>query len=251
MGKEGKFQIKLSGEWKDYEADEDKILKRAFLGGYPNASYRLRGNHYLVDFKNMKQVNKATGKGRDIRPPYRWTPPAAPVVPKGPTTCVTVPPGAPGTVIQVPHPQAKGEFISVEVPPTAKVGQAMLVPIPPVTPSAPSPYEPGPTPSAPYPTTSVEAPAAADAPAAEKKKEGLSTGAKVAMGAGGVAVVGGAVAGGLLGAHIAEAGWDDAMADLGDGAGTVGDAIADGAEAAGHWVGGAADTAGDFIMDLF
>lgn len=43
MSKASKFQIKLSGEWKDYDTDEDRIIKRAFLAGYPNASYKYPG----------------------------------------------------------------------------------------------------------------------------------------------------------------------------------------------------------------
>jgi len=240
MGKASTFQVKLSGVWADYDAVEDKILKRAFLAGHPNASYRLRGNQYAVDFRSMTQVNKTSGRSRDIRPPYRLTPPAEPVVASGPTVCVAVPPGAPGATIQVPHPKDKRRVIEVEVPATAKVGQAMLVPVPEL-PSFPEPSAP-PAP----PTGAPRTPA----PVAEKRR-GYSTGAKVAAGMGGAAVVGGVVAGGLLGAHIAEDGWDAAMADLADGAGDVGDAIADGAEEAGEWLEGAAGAAGDFITDLF
>mmetsp|Transcript_1932 Transcript_1932/g.4973 ORF Transcript_1932/g.4973 Transcript_1932/m.4973 type:complete len:241 (-) Transcript_1932:238-960(-) len=237
--KASSFQIKLGGGWQDYEHQEDKIIKRAFLAGFPNARYSLRGNAYEVDFKNMLQVNKNTGKRREIRPPYRWTAPSTPITAPGPTTCVTVPPGGPGTTIQVPHPSAPGHFIQVAVPATARVGQAMLVPVPEIGPDAPPPLAP------------AAAPAAAPVPAAEKKSE-WSTGAKVAAGVGGVAAVGGlAVAGAVLGEHIAEEGWDATMADLGDAAGGVGDAIGDGAEAAADWAGGAAETAGDFIMDLF
>lgn len=246
-----KFQVKLGGEWKDYGGDEDKILKRAYLAGFPNAKYKLRGQQYAIDFKEMTQKNLGSGKGRSIRPPYKWKPPSAPIVPKGPTTCVKVPEGSPGTTIQVPHPQAKGAFISVDVPASAKVGQAMLVPVPEV-PSAP--------PAAPEPAAPAAPPA--DVPEA-KEKSGYSTGAKVAMGAAGVAAVGGlAVAGAVLGEHIAEDGWDATMADLGDAVGAAGEtvadaaedagaAIADGAEAAVDWTGDAAEAAGDFIMDLF
>eukprot|EP00429_Kryptoperidinium_foliaceum_P052276 CAMPEP_0176092220 /NCGR_PEP_ID=MMETSP0120_2-20121206/46197_1 /TAXON_ID=160619 /ORGANISM="Kryptoperidinium foliaceum, Strain CCMP 1326" /LENGTH=241 /DNA_ID=CAMNT_0017426127 /DNA_START=48 /DNA_END=773 /DNA_ORIENTATION=+ len=241
MAKATHFQIRLSGAWQDYAAEEDKILRRAYLAGYPNASYRHRGNDYLYDFREMKQINKATGKSRDIRPPRRWTQPATPVVPKGPTTCIRVPPGASGTVIQVPHPLARGQFIACEVPAGARAGQEMLVPVPVVAEM--------PAPSAP-PADSTTVPPAA-APPAMAEKRGHSTGAKVAMGLGGAAVAGGAVAGGLLGAHIADEGWDAAMADLASGAGDAGDAIVDGGEAIGHWAGGAVDTIGDFVMDLF
>jgi len=86
----------------------------------------------------------------------------------------------------------------------------------------------------------------------KKDKKKWSTGAKVAAVGGGALVVGGlAVGGAVLGEHIAEEGWDETVADLGDLATDVGDSIADGAEAAVDWVGDAGETAGDFIMDLF
>jgi len=252
-----KFQVKLSGDWKDYAVDEDKILKRAYLAGFPNARYKLRGQSYEIDFKNMKQKNQASGKDREIRPPFRWKPPAAPIVPKGPTTCITVPEGAAGTTIQVPHPRSRGCFISVDVPATAKAGQAMLVPVPAADLAGATP-PPSPEPAA----VPVSATQALMEPAKEKSGGSYTTGAKVAMGAGVAAVGGLAVAGAILGEHIAEEGWDATMADLGDTAaaageaigdtaGDAGDAIAAGAEDAVDWAGDAADAAGDFIMDLF
>merc|ERR1719359_1777902 len=78
----------------------------------------------------MLQINRDSGKERKIRQPMKWKQPAKPLVPAGPTTVVTVPPGSPGTTIQVPHPRVKGAFISVNVPASAKPGQAMLVPVP-------------------------------------------------------------------------------------------------------------------------
>merc|ERR1719261_2081842 len=79
----------------------------------------------------MVQINKDTGKERTIRPPNRWKAPAKPLVPAGATTVINVPRGSPGTTIQVPHPRVKGAFIAVNVPASAKPGQAMLVPVPP------------------------------------------------------------------------------------------------------------------------
>merc|ERR1719191_2730562 len=79
----------------------------------------------------MVQINRDSGKERKIRQPKKWQAPSKPLVPAGPTTVVNVPPGSPGTTIQVPHPQKKGAFISVNVPASAKPGQAMLVPVPP------------------------------------------------------------------------------------------------------------------------
>jgi len=225
------FQVKLK--------DEDKILKRAYLAGFPQAKYTLREQDYEADFKKMVQKNLKTGKERDIRPPHKWKAPEKPLTAGGPTFCITVPPGAPGTTIQVPHPKEKGQFIAVNVPPTAKVGQAMLVPIPSGPPAA-------------LPAADVKGEYKPEAPKDEKEKKKWSTGAKVAAATGGALVVGGlAVGGAVLGEHIAEEGWDATMAELGDVATGVGEGIADGAEAAVDWVGDAAEATGDFVMDLF
>jgi len=242
MSKATQFQVKLSGDWKDYSKEEDRILKRAFLAGFNNARYGLRGQRYECNFAKMTQKNVATGKVREMRAPHKWTAPPAPICKAGPTMCVRVPDGAAGSSIHVPHPKAKDQFITVQVPSRAKVGQSMLVPVPDVTPMAHD-----------VPVASVAAAPEAPAPEPstpdkEEKKRGWSTGAKVAA----VGAAGGlAVAGAVLGEHIAEEGWDATMADLGDGLEGAGEGIADGAEAAADWVGDAADTAGDFIMDLF
>eukprot|EP00448_Togula_jolla_P006684 CAMPEP_0170607010 /NCGR_PEP_ID=MMETSP0224-20130122/20823_1 /TAXON_ID=285029 /ORGANISM="Togula jolla, Strain CCCM 725" /LENGTH=72 /DNA_ID=CAMNT_0010932141 /DNA_START=81 /DNA_END=296 /DNA_ORIENTATION=+ len=66
------FQVKLGHDWKDYAEDENRILKRAYLAGYPNAKFHLRGQDYLYDFKAMEQKNLSSGKTREIRPPYKW-----------------------------------------------------------------------------------------------------------------------------------------------------------------------------------
>merc|ERR1719409_1583832 len=78
----------------------------------------------------MVQTNKDTGKSRAIRSPNKWKAPKEPLVPAGKTTVVNVPRGAPGTTIQVPYPGRPGAFIAVNVPKSAKPGQAMLVPVP-------------------------------------------------------------------------------------------------------------------------
>jgi len=226
-----------STRWTDYSHEEDKILKRAFMAGFPSCKFHLRGQNYQYDFKRMVQINVDTRKERQIRPPHRWAAPKTPIVPPGKTTVVNVPPGAPGTVIQVPYPGQKGKFINVNVPPTARPGQAMLVPVPPVSQAVPA----GTTP-----------------PVAEKEKAekgrsgGWSTGAKVA--AGGAAVVGvagAAVGGAILGEHIAEHGLDATVDAVGDGLADAGEAIADAAVDAGEFVVDAGESVGDFIMDLF
>jgi len=209
-------------------------LKRAFMAGFPTAKFHLRGQDYIYDFKEMKQINKETRKERDIRPPFKWKPPSKPLVPPGKTTVINVPPGAPGTTIQVPYPGKKGSFISVNVPPTAKVGQAMLVPVPEA------------------PDSVAEAPGAAAAEAPAAGGGGWSTGAKVAAGAAGVAVVGGLAVGGVvLGEHIAEHGVDATVDAAGDGLEAAGEAIGDFAVDAGEFVVDAAEDVGDFVMDLF
>jgi len=239
MSKASQFQVKLGGEWKDYSKQEDRILKRAFLAGFPNARYSLRGQKYECNFQRMAQKNVASGKVREMRPPRNWKPPAAPICKPGPTICVKVPKDAAGTTMHVAHPKAKGQFIAVQVPATAKAGQAMLVPVPEVRPTPE-------TAPAEKPVPEVTAAAAAG------KKSGWSTGAKVAAGTAGVAAVGGlAVAGVVLGESIAEEGFDATMADIGDAFTSAGEGIADGAEAAVDWVEDAADTVGDFVMDLF
>ena len=223
-------------DYQDYGGNEDKILKRAYLAGFPHAKYKLRGQQYEVDFSGMNQKNMRTGKAREIRPPFKWKPPPKPIVEPGPTFCIKVPAGAPGTVIHVPHPQQKGQFIAVNVPASAKVGAALLVPIPKDS-DLPKPVA-DPTPSAP-----PADPAAPAAPAADKAKSGgWSTGAKVAAGTAGVVAVGGlAVAGAVLGEHIAEEGWDATMAELGDVAADAGEAIAGAAEDVGEAIAGAAE----------
>merc|ERR1719159_618218 len=93
----------------------------------------------------MTQKNLATGKERDIRPPHKLKPPSSPVTSPGPTICVKVPHGTQGTTIAVPHPKDKRQCIQVDVPKGAKDGQAMLVPVPPLTPAAaPAPVAPPP-----------------------------------------------------------------------------------------------------------
>merc|ERR1712070_641559 len=83
-----KFQVKLGGKWEDYSNQEDKILKRAFMAGFPNAKFQLRGQKYEYDFSKMVQTNKDTGKSRAIRSPSNWKAPKKPIVPPGKTTVV-------------------------------------------------------------------------------------------------------------------------------------------------------------------
>merc|ERR1719335_1596822 len=131
----------------------------------------------------MVQINTDTRKERQIRAPRNWKAPSKPLVPAGPTTVITVPPGSPGSTIQVPHPGVKGAYIAVKVPRIAKAGQAMLVPVP-----------------AEAAVTAHGTPVKAE----KKSSSSWSTGGKVAAGTVGVAALGaGAVGGVLLGEHIA------------------------------------------------
>merc|ERR1711912_207482 len=221
--------------FEDYNNQEDKILKRAFMAGFPNARFSLRGQKYEYDFRNMMQTNVGTGKSRAIRAPNRWKAPKKPLVPPGKTTVVNVPRGAPGTTIQVPYPGMPGAFIAVNVPKSAKPGQAMLVPVP-------------------------ECPADASAATSEaravksssSRSGGWSTGGKVVAGTAAVVGVGAAAVGGaILGEHIAEHGVEATLEAAGDGLADAGEAIEDFAVDAGEFIVDAAEDAGDFIMDLF
>merc|ERR1719352_569928 len=181
----------------------------------------------------MVQINKGTGKSRAIRAPNKWKAPKAPLVPPGKTTVVNVPRGAPGTTIQVPYPGRPGAFIAVNVPKSAKPGQAMLVPVP----DAPT-----------YETTATSGGRGVASPA----RAGWSTGARVAGTTAAVVGVGAAAVGGaILGDHIAEHGFDATVEAVGDGLVDAGEAIGDFAVDAGEFVVDAAEDAGDFIMDLF
>merc|ERR1711879_787435 len=153
--------------------------------------------------------------------------------------------GGPGAIIQVPHPKTKGQLVAVNVPAKAKVGQAMLVPLPTCVPKPIEIVEP----DAPQ---AAEVAKLKEGPAKEAAKKKWSTGAKVAAGTAGVAVAGGfAVAGAVLGEHIAEDGWDATIAELGDVATSVGDGIAEGASHVADFASDTADSVGDFVMDLF
>jgi len=235
------FQVKLAGDFKDYSNDEDKILKRAYMAGFPNARFKHRGQNYMYDFRKMVQLNTDSGKSRSLRQPRKWRPPAKPLVPAGPTTVVNVPRGSAGTTIQVPHPRIKGAFISVNVPASAKAGQAMLVPVPPADAVA----------------------AATGSPAPSAKGSSWTTGGIVAAGTVAVAGVAGvAVGGAILGSHIAEHGLDATVDAAGEGIADAAEATADfavdAAEAtadfaveAGEFIVDAAEDMGDFVMDLF
>jgi len=235
--KPGKFQIQLSGEWKDYEPEEDMVLKRAYLVGQPNARYSLRGHNYEYNFGKMVQKNLGTNKERQIRPPRGMRAPKTALLPPGPMVVIAVPKGAAGTTMEINDPNNPGRKLQVNVPPGAKPGQKMAVPVP---------------------------AKGQDVKAVQQKQTSYSTGAKLAMGVGGVAAVAGLAVGGvILGDHLSDGAVADWAGDaLGDG---VGDALEgatawtegaaeDVGEFAGEavdWLGDAAQDIGDFVMDLF
>jgi hypothetical protein len=252
-GKDSQFQVKLSGEWKDYDKQEGAILKKAYLVGHPNCKFHFRGQNYEYSFTTMAQKNLGTKKEREIRPPRGFKAPKNPLLPPGPMTVLTVRPGQPGTTIELPDPQNKGNTIQVNVPSGAKPGQKMAVPLP----------EPG--------STVQEV---------QKKQKEHSTGAKLAMGTAGIAAVTGLAVGGvILGDHltggtlgVSEAAADmaadavdwaegavedapatvDAVAEWTEGAAEdAGEWIEGATEDAGDWLGDAAEDTGDFIMSLF
>merc|ERR1711972_87350 len=156
------------------------------MAGFPKAEVHLRGQNYMYDFRRMVQINKDSRKERRIRAPHKWKAPSTPIVPAGPTTVVNVPPGASGTMIQVPYPGQPRKCIAVNVPRSAKPGQAMLVPVPPLDQA----INIG---GGSVPASSAKTSGAAGS---AKSGGGWSTGAKVA--AGGAAVVVG-VAGAAVG----------------------------------------------------
>mmetsp|Transcript_117417 Transcript_117417/g.204056 ORF Transcript_117417/g.204056 Transcript_117417/m.204056 type:complete len:278 (-) Transcript_117417:56-889(-) len=125
------FQVKLGADWKDFDTQTDKVLKSALKAGSSKEQVRLRGEDYIFDFKRMVQINTRTEKERSIRPPGDWKLPNKPLVPPGPKAVMTVKPGDPGTTVYIPHPKVEGAVIFVRVPARAKVGQTMLVPVPP------------------------------------------------------------------------------------------------------------------------
>lgn len=273
-----KWQVMLGGHWTDYGGQEDGILKRAYMIGQKNCKFQLRGQRYEYNFKKMIQINKDTRKERQIRPPCLGPrPPAKPLLPEGPMIILSVKAGQPGTMINVPDPNNPGSNIQVYVPPHAKPGSKMAIPIPAKGESV----------------DAVQKKQEKHDAAIGTKSSKWSSGAKVAAGGAavaGIAAVG--VGGVILGDHLAggdmadsigsavmDAGEDvgdwatgaagdigdwatdaagdigdwapDAAADAGDWAGDAAGDVADWAGDAGDWLGDAGEDIGDFVMDLF
>merc|ERR1740121_3419398 len=235
MTKAGRFQIKLSGDFKDYEPEEDAVLKKAYLVGQKNCKFQLRGQSYEYSFANMTQTNLGTKKVREIRPPRNMPQPSAPLLPAGAMVVITVKKGQAGKEIEIDDPNNKGKKIKVNVPPGAKAGQKMAVPVPEVGESV--------------------------AAVAEKQKK-HSTAAQLALGVGGVAAVGALAVGGvvlgdhLTGGHLGVAdaaeGYAEDVADWAPGAAEdVGEWATGAAEDAAEWAPGAAEDAGEWLEGAF
>jgi len=256
-----KFQIQLSGQWKDYSSEENAILCRAFMSGSKQAKYQHRGQNYQYDFSDMQQINLASGKRRKIRAPPNLKPPSAPLVPPGPTMMVTVPPGATaGAMLEVPHPMNKTVRLQVAVPAGAQAGSTLLVPVPNLPPGATTPAPgaapPADTPSAP-PADQQQDQTGDNNP---YKAAPVSTAAGVGAGVAGLGLAAGAGAigyaaatGGLDGAGDAIVG---AAGDIGSAVGnvdlgTIGGVAMDGVDSIGDALGDFAGDAGDFVMNLF
>merc|ERR1711959_429167 len=90
----------------------------------------LRGQRYEYNFEKMRQKNLNTKKERSIRAPPGLRPPKHALLPTGPMTVVTVADGQQGEVMTVPDPNNPGQTINVHVPPGATPGSKMAVPLP-------------------------------------------------------------------------------------------------------------------------
>lgn len=263
-----KFQYKDRG-WHDYNAREDANLRMAYISGHQTCRTTHKQYTYEINFETMQQKNINTGKVREVRPPWslKGKRPSAPLIPKGQTMMVQVPQQIPhDNLMRVKHPRG-GEF-QVQIPLGAQSGAMMMVPVPPeVQPTAPPP----PLQQSAYPQQYAPPPAAGsqsvlqpvydsqsnnanvaqdpskvsvpaptpDAPPAPtqlppNEKHGMSTGAKVAAGVGGLAAAG-AITGAVL--------LDQGVFSLDD----VGDFFVD----AGEGIVGGFEDLGEAIVDLF
>jgi hypothetical protein len=215
---DSKFQIELQHEWKDYEKEEDGILKRAYLVGQPSCKYQLRGQTYEYSFFRKEQKNLGTSKVRKIRPPFGMTQPQQPLLPAGAMIVIVVPEGGRESCT-VKDPHNPGKDILVALPPRAKPGSKLAVPVP---------------------------AKGEDIAEVVKRQKAMSTGSKMAIG---MAAVGATAVGGVvLGEHLtggALSSWAEASPELD----AAGDWVAGAAGDVTDWAGGAADWAADVTGD--
>merc|ERR1719291_806497 len=189
----------------------------------------------MVVITVKRQTNLGTKKVREIRPPRNMPQPASPLLPAGPMVVITVKRGQAGKEIEIDDPNNKGRKVKVNVPPGAKAGQKMAVPVPEVGESV---------------------------AAVAERQEKHSAAAQLALGVGGVAAVGALAVGGVvlgdhltgghLGAADAAEGYAEDIADWAPGAAEDAGEWVEGAfEDAVDWLEGAADDVGDFVTSLF
>lgn len=128
----GRFQIYIEDQWKDYAADEDRILKRHYKD-HGQFRMMLRGQNYEFDFAAMEQRNLDTGKVRKIRPPLEYGEPERP--PKDESHVgagVTVP--SSGAAAPTPTAGKAGTVAPDARPPPAPLGTLVVPgarPVPP------------------------------------------------------------------------------------------------------------------------
>merc|ERR1711971_906126 len=136
--------------------------------------------------------------------------------------------GQPGQMTTVPDPNNPGRQINVFVPPQAKVGSKMAIPIPKKGESVAQVQE-------------------KQRRHAEKQKGKWSTGGKIATAGAALVAVGAVGVGGvILGDHLAGG---DMAETIGETAVDVGEAIGDFAEDAVDWLGDAGEDAIDWLGD--
>jgi hypothetical protein len=81
VGQIQRFQVKISGQWNDYNQKEDEVLKAAFDNFIRKSNDKtvtpqdhfkelvIKGRRYIVDFHKMVQVRKDNKKDYKVRPP--------------------------------------------------------------------------------------------------------------------------------------------------------------------------------------
>lgn len=258
IDKATKFQWQDSRGWNNYDSKTDAQLKKAYLIGHGSASFSVKNkqgewekyNFQFKNRKNMTQTNSSTGNQRRMRPPPGMFPPAKSMLPPCEMMFITLTKEQAGkSTIQVIDPRDPNHKpMTVAIPSKAKAGQKIAVPLP------------------------GEGETCEDVAKRQiKHNQGLSAGAKVAIGtgivaAGGAAVVGGVIlgdhlAGGTMTETIAETAVDvgediadfavDAGEHIADFAVDAGEAIGDFAEDVGDWLGDAAEDTGDWICSIF
>lgn len=194
------------------------------------------GNRDKYSFKRgtMSQKNIETRKIRQLRAPWGMFPPKQAMLPNGDMIVIALTAEQAGKkVIELQDPRRKDRSIKVSIPAKARKGQKIAIPIP-------------------GENELVEDVAKKQA----ELNKGMSTGAKVAVGAGITAAAGAGVVGGvILGDHLAGGTLTEDVADIAVEVGKdvaefavdAGEAIGDFAEDVGEWLGDTGEDVGDWI----